>query len=94
MEQERLYETENIKFFQHQQDYEEFIRLTGDVEDYMIIDDVLFKMNYYDIDGKLLSYQGFYERPNGSCVELSLDIKTKNRYKYGFEDAEVELGFY
>ena len=49
--------------------------------DYIVIDDILYTMEEYDMGGQDTSY---YNKRTGK----TLSVKNKDRYKFGFGDSE------
>ena len=64
-------------------DAEKFIKKNG-APDNITIANILYTMDEYDLDGKIITY---YNKRTGN----GLEVRTANRYKNGFGDAELEL---
>lgn len=62
---------------------QEYIR-NNTTEDYVVVDNLLYTMEEYDMSGKQITY---HNRRTGNTIL----VETKDRYKLGFGDAVVSL---
>ena len=63
-------------------DFQDKIR-AGEVFDVVKVGGIIYTMDYYDFSGKLIQYANKKRM-------IGIEVRTKDRYKYGFQDAEVE----
>ena len=83
-----LYKDNNFKTVE---EFQSHLRSTNHASDYIVINNILYTMEEYDMAGRQVSY---YNRRTNNMVLVA----TSNRYDTGYLDAEVELfenyGFY
>ena len=65
-------------------DYQDYIRKKDKVHDVCVVDNILYTMDLYDMDGKIIIYGNL---KHGKM----LTITTEDRYSKGFGDAVVEI---
>jgi len=69
--------------FQNILEAENYIRKNG-ADDYIAVDNLLYTMEEYDMDGQSITY---YNRRTDNMIAVS----TSDRYKNGFSDAKLEI---
>lgn len=65
-------------------DYQDYVRKENEAHDVVIVENILYTMDNYDMSGKEISYGNLKHKK-------MLTIITEDRYKKGFGDAIVEI---
>lgn len=74
---------EDYNKFDSLEDYQRYLQEGNPIKDIVTISGVIFTMDYYDIDGNEVTYRNKKE-------ENAFRIITKDRYKHGYKNAELE----